>query len=339
MGDPIRYLNEEYYRPEWLKDGVTDASIKSVLSLKPELMRLGRELGKYDRFYLIGSGGSYSIQFPIRYIAEKYTDISVLQYSAWEFLEKQPEMVHEGAVCIFISQSGRTKEVLRAAEWAAKTGARTVGLTQKKDSLICKACDYRIGHEARGVTIGKLTTLYILFGAIFRERGYEVGSKMIKIAESLPSTLPQMIPKAKEVGKYLGLKFKDDENMFVLGGGINWGLAYQFAICTLQEMCWVHATPIHYSEFRHGPIEMFTPGTSAIFLRSRGGEGDLERAVQYWCDKNSVRSMVFDSQNLEVDNLITPFTLFIELEWLSYYLSLAKNRDMEAWRYYDKVEW
>jgi glucosamine 6-phosphate synthetase-like amidotransferase/phosphosugar isomerase protein len=46
-----------------------------------------------------------------------------------------------------------------------------------------------------------------------------------------------------------------------------------------------------------------------------------------------------DSQGGEVDNLLTPFTLFIELEWLSYYLSLAKNRDMAQWRYYDKVEW
>ena len=339
MVDPIRYLNEENYRPDWLKDGVTEASLKSVLAQKSELLRLGRELGKFERFYLVGSGGSFSVQFPIKYIAEKYTDIPVYQYSAWEFLERQPQAVHEGAVCIFISQSGRTREVLRAAEWAVKTGARTVGLTQKKDSSICKVCDFRIGHEARGVTIGKLTTLYILFGAILKEKGYEVGSKMIKIAENLPTLLLPMIPKAKEIGKYLGLKFKDDGEIYVVGGGINWGLTYQFALCTLQEMCWVHATPVLYSEIRHGPIEMFTPGTAAIFLRSRGNEGELERAVSYWCEKNGIRSMVFDSQNQELDNLVTPFTLFIELEWLSYYLSLAKNRDMAAWRYYDKVEW
>jgi len=41
---------------------------------------------------------------------------------------------------------------------------------------------------------------------------------------------------------------------------------------------------------------------------------------------------------MDVDNLETPFTLFIEVEWLSYYLSLARNRRMGAWRFYDKVK-
>jgi fructoselysine-6-P-deglycase FrlB-like protein len=84
---------------------------------------------------------------------------------------------------------------------------------------------------------------------------------------------------------------------------------------------------------------MFAPGTPSIFLRSRGNEGELEKAVVNWCTQNGVRGIVLDSQGVEVDNLITPFTLFIELEWLSYYLSLSKNRDMSQWRYYDKVEW
>jgi fructoselysine 6-phosphate deglycase len=161
---------------------------------------------------------------------------------------------------------------------------------------------------------------------------------MIRLAESLPKLLPSMVPRAKEFGKEMGLRFKDDDEMFVLGGGVNWGLAYQYAVCTLQEMCWVHATPINYSEFRHGPIEVFSPGRVAIFLRGRGGEAEIEDAVVKWCFLNGVRGIILDSQELDVDDLLTPFTLFVELEWLSYYLSLAKNRDMSKWRYYDKAE-
>ena len=339
MSEPLDYLNEASYRPEWLKDGVTEASLKAVLNQKDEIARLARELSKFDRFYLIGSGGSYSVQFPIRYVAEKYTNLQVYQYSGWEFIERAPKAASKGSACLFITQSGKTREIIRALEYAKNNGAITMGLSQNSDSLVNNTADFGLGTQARGVTIGKLTSLYLLFGNIFHEKGYDVGKDMIKIAESLPSILLPMITKSKEFARHICIRFKDEREMFVLGGGINWGLAYQYAICTLQEMCWVHATPINYSELRHGPIEMFTPGTPAIFLRSHGGEEELENAVIDWSTSNGVRGIVLDSQGLKVDNLATPFTLFIELEWISYFLSLAKNRDMSKWRYYDKVEW
>ena len=334
----MRYLTEETYRPEWLRDGVMESTLNGVIGMKPEIVELGKEIACADRFYLVGSGGSYSVQFPVRYVAEKYTKVPVHQYSGWEFLERKPVAVDGDAACVFISQSGKTKEAVRGLEWANAAGALTLGLAQMPDSPLCTKAGLRLGHGGRAVTIGKLTALYILFGTVLSEKGYEVGDRMIRLAEFLPELLPPMVPRAKEFGKEMGLRFKDDDEMFVLGGGVNWGLAYQYAVCTLQEMCWVHATPINYSEFRHGPLEAFSPGRAAIFLRGRGGEAEIEDAVVKWCFLNGVRGIVLDSQELDVDNLLTPFTLFVELEWLSYYLSLAKNRDMSKWRYYDKAE-
>ncbi|MCJ7574336.1 SIS domain-containing protein [Candidatus Bathyarchaeota archaeon] len=338
MTEAVGYLMEETYRPEWLRDGVMESTLNGVIDMKPEIVELGKEIAGADRFYLVGSGGSYSVQFPVRYVAEKYTKVPVHQYSGWEFLERKPVPVDGDAACIFISQSGKTKEVVRGLEWANTAGALTLGLAQMPDSPLCTKARLRLDHRGRAVTIGKLTALYILFGTVLREKGYEVGGRMIRLAESLPKLLPSMVPRAKEFGKEMGLRFKDDDEMFVLGGGVNWGLAYQYAVCTLQEMCWVHATPINYSEFRHGPIEVFSPGRVAIFLRGRGGEAEIEDAVVKWCFLNGVRGIILDSQELDVDDLLTPFTLFVELEWLSYYLSLAKNRDMSKWRYYDKAE-
>jgi len=64
----------------------------------------------------------------------------------------------------------------------------------------------------------------------------------------------------------------------------------------------------------------------------------LENSILKFSKENGVKSVVYDSQGLEVDNLLTPFTLFMEVEWLSFYLSLAKNRRMGSWRFYDKVK-
>lgn len=332
------YLCEERYRPEWLKDGVTESTIESVFSRRHVIRSIAEELAHSDRFYLIGSGGSYAVQHPIRYVADRYTDVPIHQFSGWEFLERKPAGVRPGATCIFISHSGKTKEVLRALDWAKERGATTLGIAQHDDAPICTRADHGFGTVGRGVTIGKLTSLYFLFGCIFKEKGLEVGSRLIELAGSLPDVLPGMIPRAKERARRLGLEFKDERHFFVVGGGVNYGLAYQFSMCTLMEMCWVNSTPVDYSEFRHGPIEMFAPGSAAIFLKGRGDEGELEDAVVDFASRNGVHLVVCDSLGLDVDNLLTPFTLFIELEWFSYYLSLAKNRNMERWRYYDKVE-
>jgi fructoselysine-6-P-deglycase FrlB-like protein len=338
MSEPVDYLSEETYRPEWLRDGVTEQTLDAVVRQKPALVKLGRELSKCKRFYMVGSGGSYGVQLPLEYLADKYTEVPVRAYSGWMFLEQRPEAVDGEAACIFISQSGRTKEVVRALEWCRERGAVTVGLTQKTESVINGLASRGVGWEGRGVTLGKLGCLYVLFGTIFSEKGYEVGARMVDTATRLPGVLPGMIPRARETARGLGLALKDHDEVFMVGGGINWGLTYQFGLCTLMEMCWVHGTAVDYSEFRHGALELFTRGSAAVFLRGRGGERELEDQVIGFARGNGVLCVEFDSQGLDVDNLMTPFTLFIELEWLSYYLSLARNRRMGAWRFYDKVE-
>jgi fructoselysine 6-phosphate deglycase len=333
----VRYLQEATYRPYWLRDGVLESTLESVMSKREDIEAFADALSDASRFYMVGSGGSYSVQHPIRYAAEKHTDVPVFSCSGWGFLDMSPSGVDEDAACVFISHSGTTREVLRGLEWAKERGAATLSLTESTDSPMGRAARHPLGYEGKAVTVGKLTALYLLFGGILRRKGHPVGDRMIEVVESLPEMLPPMVPQAKASAKPAGLSLKDTDEVFVVGGGVNWGLAYQFAVCTLQEMCWVHATPIDFSEWRHGPLEMFTPGRAAVFLRGRGGQGENEENIIEWCRGNGVNCLVYDSQGRDVDNLATPLTLFVELEWLGYYLSLAKNRDMEHWRHYDKV--
>jgi fructoselysine-6-P-deglycase FrlB-like protein len=338
MSEPVDYLIEETYCPYWLKEGVTESTLEAIAKKKLELIEIGKKLSEAKRFYMVGSGGSYSVQLPLTYIAEKYTNVPVFAFSGRDFLERQPYAVDEEAVVIHISSSGKTKEILDALDWSNKKGAITMGISQNKESMINAKSNIGYGWGTEGVTFGKLMSLYYLFGSILKEKAYPVGSKMIKEADKLPNLIPAMIPKAKKSARKLGLEFKDYDKIFVIGGGINWGLAYQFALCTLMEMCWIHGISVNYSEFRHGALELFTEGAATIFLRGKSGQRQVEESVLEFSRENVVKSIVYDSQGLDVDNLLTPFTLLIEVEWLSYYLSLAKNRRMGSWRFYDKVK-
>ncbi len=236
MSEPIKYLTEENYKPYWLQPEVTEKTIKAVQSKKELLIETGRKLSSHERFYMVGSGGSYSVQYPLRYIAEKYTKGPVFNFSSWDFLERKPVAVDEKAAGVFISQSGKTAEVLEAMRWFKEQGGETVGLTQKTESLINEEADYPYGWDAPGVTFGKLASMYYIYGSIFREKGYAIGDAMIETIDNLLDKLLPMIPSAKTRAKKQGLAMKDQTEMFVLGGGINYGLAYQFAVCTLMEM-------------------------------------------------------------------------------------------------------
>jgi fructoselysine-6-P-deglycase FrlB-like protein len=338
MSDLVDYLTEDTYRPDWLQEGVIESTLDIVAENKPKILELGKKLAEAKRFYLIGSGGSYSVQLPLVYIGEKYTKVPVHAFSGWSFLENRPEAIDEEAVVILISQSGKTKEILEALEWCNMKGATTFGLTQKQESAINLKADIGYGWEARGVTLGKLMTLYYLFGSIFKEKGYGIGQKMIDETDKLPGLIPDMIPIAKENSRIHGFDFKDYPIIFIVGGGINWGLTYQFAVSTLMEMCWTPGIAVDYSEFRHGPLELFTEGTACVFLRGRSDLKPLEDSIIEFSRENRVKIIEYNSQGLDLDNLLTPFTLFIELEWFSYYLSLAKNRRMGSYRFYDKVK-
>ncbi len=337
MSEPIKYLTEENYSPYWLQPSVTEKTIKSVQSKKDQLIDIGRKFSEHERFYMVGSGGSYSVQYPLRYISEKHTKVPVFNFSSWDFLERKPLGVDDKAAGIFISQSGKTGEVIESMRWFKEQGGVTIGLTQKSESLINDEADHPYGWDAPGVTFGKLASMYYIFGSIFREKGYKIGQEMIDTIDNLVDKLLPIIPDAKENARKQGLAMKDDSEMFVLGGGINYGLAYQFAVCTLMEMCWVHATPVNYSEFGHGSIELFTPGSAALFLKG-AVEYPVSDKILEWAKGNGVRCNEYGDLAANPSNLETPFTLFIELEWFSYYLSLAKNRDMNAWRYYHQYK-
>ena len=186
MSEPVDYLTEETYRPAWLKAGVTESTLDAVAVKKPELIELGKKIADAKRYFMVGSGGSYSVQLPLVYIAEKYTKVPVYAYSGWEFLERLPEAVDEDAVVILISQSGKTKEIVDALEWCNGKGTTTMGITQNAESVINEKTDIGYGWGARGVTFGKLMSMYYLFGSVFHEKGYSIGSKMMEETDKLP---------------------------------------------------------------------------------------------------------------------------------------------------------
>jgi glucosamine--fructose-6-phosphate aminotransferase (isomerizing) len=170
---------------------------------------------------------------------------------------------------VLVSRSGKTTEVLRAAEWLkANTTVRTLGVTCSESSALAETCTQLLrlpwADEKSMVMTRSFTSILLLF-----ER---LGAKIAGDA-SLAAAL-EMVP--EKTGAWLaanadkirafGAKRRFADFVF-LGQGAHYWLAQESAL-KLTEMSSSYAQAYHTLEFRHGPKSIASKDTLITFLLS-----------------------------------------------------------------------
>lgn len=97
-----------------------------------------------NRIILVASGSSYHCA---RYAAELFSSISKIEASAIyssEFLLEDTIAHSDNILYIFITQSGETTDTNSALEKAKEHGVKTLCITNKENSTIWNASDYKV---------------------------------------------------------------------------------------------------------------------------------------------------------------------------------------------------
>ena len=81
-----------------------------------------------------------------------------------------------------------------------------------------------------------------------------------------------------------------------MAAGSNYGTAYSFAICLLQEMQWVHSAAIHAGEYFHGPFEVTDIDVPFIALLGLDETRPVEQRAVDFLVKHSDRALVIDAE-------------------------------------------
>lgn len=101
-----------------------------------------------NRIIIVASGSSYHCA---RYAAELFSSISKIEaravYSS-EFLLEETIAHQDGILYIFITQSGETTDTNSALEKAKEFGVKTLCITNKENSTIWNASDYKVACHA-----------------------------------------------------------------------------------------------------------------------------------------------------------------------------------------------
>jgi glucosamine--fructose-6-phosphate aminotransferase (isomerizing) len=252
-----------------------------------ETARRSKENGQLERVYqtfswqepwlFVACGSSYYLS---RTIAAQWTKLyqaACTAVPASELLFAPEEVLRRTGArqVVLVSRSGKTTEVLRAAEWLRVNAAlRMLGVTCSETSNLEELCTHMLklpwADEKSMVMTRSFTSILFLFqrlGAMFAG-----DARIASAVNALPEKTAQWLAVNADKIRAFGAKRRFVDFVF-LGQGAHYWLAQEAAL-KLTEMSSSYAQAYHTLEFRHGPKSIASRDTLITFLLSDAAQDD-----------------------------------------------------------------
>jgi glutamine---fructose-6-phosphate transaminase (isomerizing) len=169
-----------------------------------------------------------------------------------------------GALCLAISQSGRSPDLLAAADAAREAGATVVALVNAPDSPLAERADHVIALRAGAETsvaatkshVASLAAILHLVAEWRQDR--ELRAALDGLADGLDAAWS--LDWQPAVARLEGAR-----SLFVIGRGMGLAVAQEAAL-KLKEACGIHAEGISAAELRHGPMALVGAGFPVLLF-------------------------------------------------------------------------
>ncbi|MDM5340330.1 SIS domain-containing protein [Fictibacillus enclensis] len=328
-------------------------STELVVDVKKQVQAALEEVKKktIENVFFVACGGSSALMYPSKYVIDREAKkIDAHLYSSNEFIHRNHNKLGENSLVILCSHSGNTPETVESAKFARSKGALSVSLTNVEGSPLAQASDvvikYEWGEEANAFTTNYSVLYQLVFGVL---KTIENNDKFALIEESLEN-LQQVYEKAAELYKGnaedFGQMYKNENIIYTMASGANYGVAYSFAICILMEMQWIHSHAIHAGEYFHGPFEIIDQETPFIILLGLDETRHLEERALEFSKRYGKKLIVLDAADFdftgvreEVKGYIAPLVLNYVLRTYADRLAEERNHPLSTRRYMWKVEY
>jgi glucosamine--fructose-6-phosphate aminotransferase (isomerizing) len=234
-------------------------------------------LGVFERFsarepwLFVACGSSYYLSRTISAQWAKLLQVACTAVPASELLFAPHEVMQRTGArqVVLVSRSGKTTEVLRAAEWLkANAAIRTLGVTCSSDSVLEELCTHTLqlpwADEKSMVMTRSFTSILLLFERLGAKFAGDGG--MASALDGLPEKAARWLDVNADKIRAFGTKRRFADFVF-LGQGAHYWLAQEAAL-KLTEMSSSYAQAYHTLEFRHGPKSIASKDTLITFLLS-----------------------------------------------------------------------
>lgn len=212
----------------------------------------------------LGRGSSDNAATFGRYLIETHAGVLTgsTSPSVASVYDAAPDM--NGTVMIALSQSGKSPDLVAAAQAAKARGALLVALVNVEDSPLAAAADVAIplcaGPErsvaATKSFIASLSAMLYLVAEWTRA----------PVLEAALTALPDALDAAWALDWSPALpQLRDARNLYVVGRGLGYGIAQEAAL-KIKETCGFHAEAFSAAEVRHGPMAIVENGFPVLLF-------------------------------------------------------------------------
>ena len=224
-----------------------------------------------EHVVFVASGSSYHCA---RFAADIFGNVANLEaraiYSS-EFLLKTIIPHSDDMLYIFITQSGETSDTNKALIKAKQSGVRTLCVTNKEDSSIWQASDYKVCCHAgveKSIAATKSFTSQMMCLALLAVKFAQMKNLETDIIINDILSVPKYInetyklqPKIKSVSRFLS-KYK---NIVVCADGISYALAKEAAL-KIKETSYLNVNSCILGEFMHGHVAVLNNKSALIYI-------------------------------------------------------------------------
>jgi glucosamine--fructose-6-phosphate aminotransferase (isomerizing) len=199
-----------------------------------------------------------------KYLIESRTKVltSSAAPSLSSLYDAKPDL--RGVLFLAISQSGRSPDLLAAAETAKTCGACVVALCNAERSPLAEVADHLVPLCAGAETsvaatksyIASLSAIVHLVASWMEDR--ELRSALARAPEQLEQSWSQDWSEAVA-------PLQRAQSLFVVGRGYGLGVAQEAAL-KFKETCGLHAEAFSAAEVKHGPMALVGAGFPVLML-------------------------------------------------------------------------
>lgn len=267
---------------------IPDAAARLLDSGDKAIEAAGRAIAALDpRFVLtVARGSSDHAATFMKYAVELTAGLAVASVGPSIASIYSARLRLDGAVCLAISQSGKSPDIVAMAQQARQGRALTVALTNTPGSPLAEVCDHAIDILAgaeKSVAATKTFVNSAVAGLALMGHATRDGALLSALRR-----LPDQFRRAIDCDwMALAAALGEARSLFILGRGPSYAIASEAAL-KFKETCAMHAEAYSAAEVMHGPLALVDPGFPVLALAARdASEASMAEAADLLVGKGA----------------------------------------------------